>query len=278
MQKDVVNIPLEIKKLLAEERKARAKWQRSHTPSDKTTFNRLNNILKSQLKVMRTTSLTNYVSTLSRYDNSIWKPIKSSRKTILASPPLRFKAPIQERWAKSDKEKAAAFAKQLANLFQPHEQEPDEEMLEFLEPPAQLVEPINHITPKEINNEIGLLNTKNAPGIDLITPKMLKELPRKGIVFLAYLFNAILRLQFWSHKLKLAEIILIPKPGKDPKEVKSYRPISLLPIIAKLLEKMILLRIDPDFTTSDWIPHRQFGFRRAHSTTQQCHPIAHTIL
>jgi hypothetical protein len=37
-KKDSVNIALEIKKLLAEKRKARAKWQRSHTPSDKTTF------------------------------------------------------------------------------------------------------------------------------------------------------------------------------------------------------------------------------------------------
>jgi len=42
------------------------------------------------------------------------------------------------------------------------------------------------------------------------------------MVFLAYLFNAILRNYYWSHQLKLAEIILIPKPGKDPKEVKSY--------------------------------------------------------
>jgi len=33
-KKDVVNIPLEIKKLLLEKRNASAKWQRSHTPSE----------------------------------------------------------------------------------------------------------------------------------------------------------------------------------------------------------------------------------------------------
>jgi hypothetical protein len=68
------------------------------------------------------------------------------------------------------------------------------------------------------------------------------------------------------------------KPGKDPKKVKSYRPISLLPILAKLLEKLILRRIDSEFSNSDWIPHHQFGFRRAHSTIQQCHRVTHTIL
>jgi hypothetical protein len=114
--------------------------------------------------------------------------------------------------------------------------------------------------------------------MDLITPKLLKELPQKGMILLTYLFNAIFRHHYWPHKLKLAEIILIPKPGKDPKDVKSYRPISLLPIIAKLLEKLILRRIVPDFSTSDWIPHHQFGFRRAHSTIQQCHRITYTVL
>jgi hypothetical protein len=104
---------------------------------------------------------------------------------------------------------------------------------------------------------------KKATGMDLITPKMFKELPQKGTILLTYLFNAILRHQYWPHKLKLAEIILIPKPGKDPKEVKAYRPLSLLLIIAKPLEKLIFRRIDPDFTSSDWIPHHKFGFRRA---------------
>ena len=107
---------------------------------------------------------------------------------------------------------------------------------------------------------------------------MLKELPQKSMVLLIYLFNAVLRYQYWPHKLKLAEIILIPKPGKDQKELKSYRPISLLPIIAKLLEKLILRRTDPDFSISDWIFHHQFGFRRTHSTIQQCHRVTHAIL
>ena len=132
-----MNIPLEIKKLLAEKRKTRATWQRSHTPSDKTAFNRLSNHLKSKLKTMRANSLKNYVSTLSRYDNSIWKPTKYTHKPTLASPPLRLETPTQERWAKSYKEKAAVFAKHLVEVFQPHAQETDKEVLEYLESPAQ---------------------------------------------------------------------------------------------------------------------------------------------
>jgi hypothetical protein len=43
-----------------------------------------------------------------------------------------------------------------------------------------------------------------------------------------------------------AEIILIHKPGKDPTKVDSYRPISLFPIIARLLEKLLMQGIKND--------------------------------
>jgi len=57
----------------------------------------------------------------------------------------------------------------------------DEQILEFLESPAQSVEPLEPTTPKEIK-EIRILNTKKAPGMDLITPKILKELIHKGVI------------------------------------------------------------------------------------------------
>jgi hypothetical protein len=115
--------------------------------------------------------------------------------------------------------------------------------------------PIQPVTPKELKTTIRLLHTRKGPGMDLITPTMLKGFPHKGILMLTYLFNAILRLHYWPRSLKVAEIILILKPGKDPKDVTSYRPISLLPTLAKLLEKLILRRIDLDHTAKDWIPH-----------------------
>jgi hypothetical protein len=66
---------------------------------------------------------------------------------------------------------------------------------------------------------------------------------------------------------------MIPKPGKNTNNVSSYRPISLLPIISKLLEKLLLKRIRSDPNTGEWI----FGFRENHSTVQQIHRITHKI-
>jgi len=110
-----------------------------------------------------------------------------------------------------------------------------------LETPIHQQDCLKPFTLKEIKNEIKKLNHKKAPGIDLITATMLKELPQKGLLNLQYILNAIIRLEYWP---KQAQIIMIPKPGKNPIDVTSYRPISLLSTISKILEKLILKRIN----------------------------------
>jgi hypothetical protein len=52
--------------------------------------------------------------------------------------------------------------------------------------------------------------------------------------------NACIRLNYIPDAWKTAEVIMIPKNCKNLSEVETYRPISLLPIMSKLFEKLIL--------------------------------------
>ena len=55
---------------------------------------------------------------------------------------------------------------------------------------------------------------------------------------------------------KVAEVIMIPNPGKDAKFVDSYRPISLLSTLSKILEIIFLSRfpvIEERNLTSIWL-------------------------
>jgi hypothetical protein len=79
-QRTTNNIPYEIKRLVAETRRARSIWQRTHTPDSRRIYNRTSKKLKSKLQGMRKESFEKYVSNLKREDNSIWKPIKNMRK------------------------------------------------------------------------------------------------------------------------------------------------------------------------------------------------------
>ena len=69
-------------------------------------------------------------------------------------------------------------------------------------------------------------------------------------------------------RFKQAKIIRVFKKG-NPKNVLNYRPISLLPSLSKILEKVVYTRLHSSFINmNDNLSHQQFGFRRKHSTNQ----------
>lgn len=74
---------------------------------------------------------------------------------------------------------------------------------------------------------------------------MLKQLPGKSTVKLTYLINAAFRLKYVPRLCKDTEVIMIPKPGRSPHEVPSYRAISSLLVISKLFEKLLLKILKP---------------------------------
>jgi len=134
------------------------------------------------------------------------------------------------------------------------------------------------VTLKELKREIKRnLNPKKSPGFDLITGRVLKMLPTKGLQMLLILINATIRLTHVPDTWKIAEMIMIAKPGKEPTKLKSYRPISLLPIMSKLFEKLILKRIIPIIDEKNLLPNHQFGFRKHHSTIEQVHRLINII-
>ena len=62
-------------------------------------------------------------------------------------------------------------------------------------------------------------------------------------------------------------MVAIPKPGKPVGDPKSYRPISLLCVFYKILERLIYARVEP--LIDPLLPKEQAGFRRGKSTVDQ---------
>jgi len=86
--------------------------------------------------------------------------------------------------------------------------------------------PIKKIDFKEVYNTIYKdLNAKKTPDYDngLITSKILRELSGKALRLLTIIYNAVLRLNYFLAQWKIAQIILLSKPGKNPEELILYR-------------------------------------------------------
>ena len=116
---------------------------------------------------------------------------------------------------------------------------------------------------EEVEGALKLLKKRKAPGRDNIPAEAVKVSGKYLAREYLRLFNACLRLGYFPRKWKIASVILLRKDqSKDPRSPKSYRPISLLSCLGKLLENMIATRLESHMTLSS----RQYGFVKGRST------------
>jgi len=121
---------------------------------------------------------------------------------------------------------------------------------------------------------INKLRSTKAPGYDLITGEILKNY-RKSDYWLLHTYTT--AFYVFPGKWKVSQIVTILKPGKPAKDVKSYRPISLLPFLSKVSEKLFITRTQPILQSTQITLDHQFGFRRKHSTIEPVHHITNKI-
>lgn len=270
------NYPLEIRAQIMEKRRLRRVWQLSRHPSDKTKLNKAILELKESLKIADENTLQTKLMTLSATrstDYSLWKFTKNYNRPQEIKPPIRDR---ENKWARTNQEKADLFAVHLAEVFTPNaatDEESETMVRSILDQDLQLELPPKPVTPQEVRRTIRCLDAKKAPGFDLITKEILIELPRKALVFLTVLYNAMLRVQYFPSLWKVSQIIMVHKHGKPTNEKTSYRPISLLAVLSKVFEKLLLTRIEPILKERKIIPDHQFGFRRRHGTIEQAHRV-----
>lgn len=183
--------------------------------------------------------------------------------------------------AVTDSDKTEVFKQHLSDIFVPHSDIYSPHNLncveEFLNAPLPVCLPVKHFTPNKVKYTIDKYPLNKSPGFDFITAEVTRCLPKKAIIHLSPIFNSVLRLFYFPILWKYSVIILVPKPNKPPDSISSFRPISLLPFFAKILERLLLKRILPSLTTNWILPDYQFGFRGAHSTIHQAHRVVDSI-
>jgi len=104
-------------------------------------------------------------------------------------------------------------------------------------------------------------------GIDSISPKVLKHCALAIFEPVNHLFQLSLDQGYLPQEWKLHLVTPVFKSG-DRSLVNNYRPISLLCIISKVLERLIFDHII-DYLSSKVLNTHQFGFLRGKSTIQQ---------
>jgi hypothetical protein len=123
--------------------------------------------------------------------------------------------------------------------------------------------------PKITLNELDLTLSKfkqKAPGPTGITTEHLKRLPLNMTKFILYIFNHSLSTGYFPDKLKHAHMIFIPKGNTSQYNIANYRPISLIDIHSKLLDKILNTRLTLHLENNNITNIRQHGFRHHRGT------------
>jgi len=97
---------------------------------------------------------------------------------------------------------------------------------------------------------------------------MIKNLHPNGLSYFLTLFNAILLQSIYPSQWKLAIVLPIPKPSKDPSSPDSYRSIALASVLDKLFQKILNKRFIWYLESNDILSPSQYGFRKGQNTLQ----------
>ena len=143
-------------------------------------------------------------------------------------------------------------------------------------PPGQGEAPV--VSRVEVILAIRRTRGDSAPGLDGIPAVVYRRCLLTVLPWLVRIFQGCVALGHVPLAWRTAKVIALRKPGKDNYSTpRSYRPISLLSVMGKFLEKIMCKRLMGFLESRSLLSPHQYGFRRRRETEQACCRLTEAI-
>ena len=254
------NLPWMSKKITQSIRKRNHLFKRAKHTNDYATHQKYKKMRNNVTTLLRNAKKT-YMRGLDPYDKKkFWKTVKHLTKNSSSLPVLSQNGTV----ASSNIEKAdmlnSFFGECLNHSLPPLDFSDMDELENMEECSEDLL-----CSVEEVQWFLEALDTTKANGPDGISAWMLKETALSIAPSVTKLFNLSIQSGCFPVLWKMSNVVPVPK-SNDHSNPSNYRPISLLPILSKLLEHHIHFLISEYLSLFHPISNDQWGFQVGKST------------
>ena len=135
----------------------------------------------------------------------------------------------------------------------------------YLKSPTEKTFFFSKVCEPEVQQIINQMKKKQSRGVDEISSQLLKVIGKEICKSLTLIINQMIETGIYPENFKIAKITPIHKKG-DKNVISNYRPISLLPTLSKVFERVIHKQLYSYFNNENLLAEQQYGFRAKHST------------
>lgn len=265
-------------------KKKRELYLLCRTTSDNILKSYYNNYCKLLNKVITKAKQLHFQDLISVSNNKVkttWDIIKSlSGKCVKSNPPISVK--VNDKQTDVPVEVANAFNSYFleivdALLKNKSTKENPLILMEQSMPKTNCSFTFIPTTPKEICEIVYSLASKTSTGYDQISSKLLKDCIHLISAPLSYIFNTSFATGVFPDRLKFTIIKPLHKKN-DETSMTNYRPISLIPTFAKILEKLVHKRLSHYLDSNNLLTKSQYGFRNGKSVDEATFELTSSIL
>ena len=269
-------------------------------PGLKPLYNKLNKLVREKINQQKQDKWKEFVSSIEAETNvsTFWNKFKSYSNSRLNPYLGKVTNLVMENGniAATNKLKADTFAESLGKIHQTYydpnnDLNTETEARNFLSAHKVVFKPLEqakqetedkHYMLREINvfeitKTLQKCRNRSAPGEDQISYLILKNLDRENLSNIALIYNSCLKTGYFPNAWKQAKVVMLPKPGKDLTKPTSYRPISLLPAMGKIFERIVASRLSAFLEKVDYFDENQAGFRKKRSTVDQLFKLSQSV-
>ena len=257
------------KKLLESRNEAQKRASESRDPDDWRAYKNIRNTVKLRLKAEKRKCEKYKLDEANHNPEAIWKNVKSWLSWGNSGPPTKLfsggemlTSPYRVSGAMNNF--FINKVRLLREKIPEARQDPLHKLRESMKNRSCSFS-IQPVSPSEVEKIIRNLRNSKSTGVDFIDTWVIKLVAKDILPAITHIVNLSILHSKFPNSWKLSKVVPLLKKG-DPLEPKNYRPVALLPIFSKILEKVVFLQLVEYLDRNCLLHPNHHGSRSNHNT------------